>query len=222
MKPIKTFALLMLFSFVNLISFSQTGCPTISVNASPETVKEGDFATFTASVTGDGNFTYNWSVSAGTIESGQGTAYITVSTKGLANQSITATIELGGAPPSCPISSSSTIIVAGNPKAKIFASGDLADEKTLNEKIKAVIDELKLAENNTYSGSTVLIFFSQGSPKAKDSYIAAKKAAITKIFDKNQVLSLMYSLVTISGSSKKPGFQIWEMPKGAEEPEPMK
>ncbi len=46
-------------------------------------------------------WTYNWSVSAGTITSGQGTSTITVDTTGLGGQSVTATVSIGGADPSC-------------------------------------------------------------------------------------------------------------------------
>ena len=46
-------------------------------------------------------YTYNWSVSAGTITSGQGTSSITVDTAGSGGQSVTATVSIGGADPSC-------------------------------------------------------------------------------------------------------------------------
>ena len=54
-------------------------CPTISVSC-PADVDLGAPITFTASGAGDMNVTYNWSVSAGTISSGQGTSSITVDT----------------------------------------------------------------------------------------------------------------------------------------------
>jgi hypothetical protein len=60
--------------------------------------------TFTASVTGGtaSNLTYNWTVSAGTIESGQGTPSITVrTTSGMANSNVTATVNVGGQDPEC-------------------------------------------------------------------------------------------------------------------------
>jgi len=45
--------------------------------------------------------TYNWTVSAGTITSGQGTSTITVSTAGIGGQTVTATVEVGGVDPTC-------------------------------------------------------------------------------------------------------------------------
>jgi hypothetical protein len=74
-------------------------CPTMKVIC-PDSVKQGDQMTFSAEIKGgDSNVTptYNWTVSAGTIESGQGTASINVTTKGLeADSNITATVEAGG------------------------------------------------------------------------------------------------------------------------------
>jgi hypothetical protein len=60
--------------------------------------------TFTANLSGgdQNNITYNWSVSAGTIESGQGTPSITVrTTPELAGGNVTATVNIGGTDPAC-------------------------------------------------------------------------------------------------------------------------
>ncbi len=78
-------------------------CPTISVSC-PADVDEGSPITFTASVAGGPpslSPTYNWSVSAGTITSGQGTSSIQVDTAGLGGQTVTATVEVGGVDPAC-------------------------------------------------------------------------------------------------------------------------
>src|SRR5690606_29104199 len=46
--------------------------------------------------------TYNWTVSAGSIESGQGTSSIVVrTTREMAGTSVTATVDIGGAPTDC-------------------------------------------------------------------------------------------------------------------------
>ena len=45
--------------------------------------------------------TYKWSVSAGTITTGQGTPTIVVDTKGLAGKEVTATVDVGGLNPAC-------------------------------------------------------------------------------------------------------------------------
>ena len=94
------------------------GCPTTKVQC-PDSVRKGEKLKFTADVNGGDSQvtpTYNWSVSAGLIESGQGTSTIEVSTKEVDEDStVTATVDLGGYPRECPYGSSAascTTIVA--------------------------------------------------------------------------------------------------------------
>jgi len=74
-------------------------CPEISVSG-PSEVDQGQPITFSSTLSPDANVTYNWTVSAGTISGGQGASSITVDTAGLAGQTVTATLELGGLDPS--------------------------------------------------------------------------------------------------------------------------
>src|ERR1043166_3478093 len=93
-------------AFLSAILFVATGavqqnpkCPTTKVSC-PFEVKQGEKLIFIADVKGgDPNVTptYNWTVSASAIESGQGTSSIQVNTKDVGpDTSITATVELGG------------------------------------------------------------------------------------------------------------------------------
>ncbi len=82
-------------------------CPNISVSC-PSEVEQGSPLTFNASAGGDSTITYNWTVSAGTISSGQGTSSITVDTATLGGQTVTATVEIGGLDPSCSRTASCT------------------------------------------------------------------------------------------------------------------
>jgi hypothetical protein len=79
-------------------------CPTVTVDCPTGITEAGTPVTFTANVSGGApgvTATYNWSVSAGTITSGQGTPSITVDTKGLGGQTVTGTVQVGGYPPEC-------------------------------------------------------------------------------------------------------------------------
>ena len=93
-------------------------CPTVRVSC-PGDLDQGAPATFTAEV-GQGtpsvSPTYNWTVSAGTITSGQGTSSITVNTDNLAGQTVTATVELGGLDPSCGRTASCSTAIRGLPQ----------------------------------------------------------------------------------------------------------
>ncbi|HEV7767552.1 MAG TPA: hypothetical protein VGQ76_21300 [Thermoanaerobaculia bacterium] len=88
-------------------------CPSISA-FSPDVVNAGDPITVTASVNdGDPEVTptYNWSVSDGIIESGQGTSVITIDTKEATSGFITATVEVGGYSRECATTQSSSTTV---------------------------------------------------------------------------------------------------------------
>ena len=88
-------------------------CPTVGVTC-PGDVDEGQPATFTANFsqgTPTVSETYNWTVSSGTITSGQGTSSITVDTTGVGGGSVTATVEVGGVDPSCNRTASCTVQV---------------------------------------------------------------------------------------------------------------
>lgn len=80
-------------------------CPNVNVDCPSEPSRPGQPVTFTASVSGGDpgvTPTYSWTVSAGTIQSGQGTSSISVDTTGLPyNPSVTATVEVGGYDRAC-------------------------------------------------------------------------------------------------------------------------
>jgi len=79
-------------------------CPSISVDGPSGITPPGGTMTFTAALNGgsqDG-LTYNWTVTDGTIASGQGTPSITVTAPtSEAGGNITATVEIGGYPAGC-------------------------------------------------------------------------------------------------------------------------
>src|SRR5712691_11183536 len=73
-------------------------CPNIVINC-PDRVVVGEPVTFTSALTEqppNGAPTFNWTVSAGRIIEGQGSGSIRVDTTGLAGQSLTATLSMGG------------------------------------------------------------------------------------------------------------------------------
>jgi len=79
-------------------------CPNTVISCSENPVA-GEPLDFRASVTGgtpNVSGIYNWTVSAGTIIAGQGTNSIRVDTTGLAGQSVTATLSIGGYHLDCP------------------------------------------------------------------------------------------------------------------------
>jgi len=86
-------------------------CPTVTVSC-PSGVKAGEPVNFQASITGASaniNKRYNWTVSAGSIVSGQGTPSIQVDTTGLSGRSVVAKVSLPGYPMDCSSSCSAEI-----------------------------------------------------------------------------------------------------------------
>jgi hypothetical protein len=100
-------------------------CPEISISCPTGEVTVGSPATVSVNVSGGApglSPTYNWSVSAGTISSGQGTPSITIDTAALGGQTVTATVEIGGLPPECDRtrSCSFTVTTPAVPTCRIF------------------------------------------------------------------------------------------------------
>lgn len=85
-------------------------CPEVTVTGPSDLVKPGTSYKVTAEVKGgdkDVTPTYNWTISNGVIESGQGTSTITIDTTG-ATGTITATVDVGGYDRDCSTAASST------------------------------------------------------------------------------------------------------------------
>ena len=138
----------------------ECACPTLSVSGPSGVTAPGETMTFTASVSG-GDVTYNWSVSAGTIESGQGTPSITVRTSpDMAGGNVTATVEIGGTPPDCrcQTTASETAPVASVPEASIVDEFGPA----VNDDVKARVDNFYTQLNNNPSAQGYIINY--GTP----------------------------------------------------------
>ena len=92
----------------------EEACPAIQLKA-PDSVPQGSKARVTANLVGGAvRPTFTWSLTAGTIVSGQGTATIQVDTSNLGGTGITATIDLGGLPRECATTSASATFLVGN------------------------------------------------------------------------------------------------------------
>jgi len=185
-------------------------CPTVSVSC-PTDVEPNAPITFTASVQGEGSWTYNWSVSAGTISSGQGTSTITVDTNGLGGQSVTATVNIGGADPSCTgtsASCTSSVKVAPPPASKFDEYGNIR----FNDE-KARLDNYAIQlQNNPGSQGTIIVYGScageaqQRGDRAKDYLVNTRGIEAGRI------------TVVDGGCRADLTVQLWVVPQGAAAP----
>jgi hypothetical protein len=189
-------------------------CPRISVSA-PTDVEDGQPITFTANV---GNLsrditpTFNWSVSAGTISSGQGTSTITVDTTYAGGQSSTATVSLGGLLPRCNASASATTFIARRAVARKFDEYGvirLADERPR-------LDNLAIQlQNEPGAKGYVIVYSARGS--------AASTAATRLNTAKNHLVNIRgiesSRIITVNGGTQAVAkTELWVVPEGAEPP----
>jgi hypothetical protein len=184
-------------------------CPTVSVSC-PSDVEQGSPITFTSSVSTDQTVTYNWSVSAGTISSGQGTSSITVDTTGLAGQTVTATLELGGLDPACSRTASCSTSVRPLPVAptKFDEYGNIA----FNDE-KARLDNFAIQLQNQPGSQGYIIAYGSCEGEAQARADRAKDYLVnTRGIDAGR-------LVTIDGGCRSAlTVELWIVPTGATAP----
>ena len=190
-------------------------CPTISVSC-PSEVDTGQPITFTASVAGSlpsgVTVTYNWSVSAGTISSGQGTSTITVDTAGLGGQSVTATVNVGGLDPSCSATASCTtgIKPAPVPPSKFDEYGNIR----FNDE-KARLDNYAIQLQNAPGSTAMIIVYGSCAGEAQQRGDRAKDYLVnTRGIEAGRIT------VVDGGCRSDLTVQLWIVPQGSTAPTP--
>jgi hypothetical protein len=185
-------------------------CPTLSVSGPSGVVTPGQPMTFTATSSGD--VTYNWSVSNGTISSGQGTSSITVDTTGLAGQNVTATVNIGGTDPAC--GCTTTASETGSVQARPTAN--LIDEygKLSNDDVKARIDGFYTQLNNDPTAHGYIIVY--GTP----AQIKAARAQINKAIAFRKYDPSRVTIVEGPPMGDEVHVKLYLVPAGADTPTP--
>ena len=193
------------------VVINNCSCPTLTVSGPAGVTNPGDAMTFTASSGGD--VTYNWSVSAGTIESGQGTPSITVrTTKDMGGSNVTATVNIGGTDPACACktTASETAPVAAPEGSKVI------DEfgKATDDDVKARVDGFYTQLNNNPNAQGYIINY--GTPaQIKKRRAQIMKAINFRKYDKSRV-TFVDGPDNGSGESTK----FYLVPAGADKPTP--
>ena len=190
-------------------------CPSLSVTGPAGITEPGQSMTFTANVSGgtQASVTYNWSVSAGTISSGQGTPSITVDTTGLAGQTVTASLEIGGTDPSCncPRTASESGPVAPKPTAPLI------DEfgKLSNDDVRARLDNFFIELQNNPNNQGYIINY--GTEKE----VAAREKLITNHINFRKFDRTRITLVNGgTGTTGEVHTKLYRVPPGADNPAP--
>jgi hypothetical protein len=184
-------------------------CPTVSVSC-PSDVDQGSPVTFSSSLTSSANVTYNWSVSAGTISSGQGTSSITVDTAGLAGQTVTATVEVGGLDPACSRTASCSTSVRPLP-AQAVKFDEYGNIKFNDE--KARLDNYAIQLQNQPGAQGYIIAYGSCAGEAQARADRAKDYLVnTRGIDAGRI-------VTMDGGCRSDlSVELWIVPTGATAP----
>jgi hypothetical protein len=188
-------------------------CPTVSVSGG-DLVQPGQPMTFTANVSGGStaDVTFNWSVSAGTITSGQGTPSITVDTTGLAGQNINASVRIGGFPPTCVCNpeGNATGSVAQPPTPELIEEFG----KLSNDEVRARLDAFfSTLQNNPTDQGYIINYGPDRDVTARERLI--RNHITLRRFDASRI-------TIVRGGNTGTGIntRLFRVPAGAENPQP--
>ncbi|MGB7070274.1 MAG: hypothetical protein WBD22_12335 [Pyrinomonadaceae bacterium] len=190
-------------------------CPTITVSGPAGITAPGGTMTFTANVSGGSqdSVTYNWSVSAGEITSGQGTTSITVAVPSeMSGGDITATIDVGGTDPSCGCDTSWS--ASGPVDTKPTATQTDEFGPLSNDEIRARLDAFFATLANDPNAQGYIINY------GTNRQIAARERLIQnhinfRNFDRSRVTLVQGGDLGTGASTK-----LYTVPPGADNPTP--
>jgi len=191
-------------------------CPAIEISC-PTTVAVDQPLTFTSRYSGgvpaNVRPVYNWTVSAGTIIEGQGTDTIKVDTKGLAGQSVRASLSMGGYNLECAADCAVTIPL---PKPVGYKFDEFPDIARNDEKARLDNLAISLQQDPTATGY-VIVFPGRTSKRAEvqDHFGRVVDYLVnSRGMDRSRIK-------TIEGPKKDQlSVQLWITPQGATPPNP--
>lgn len=187
-------------------------CPLTSVNvsASPNVVNVNETVTFTATAeTGGQSVTYNWSVSGGEIQSGQGTPTITVRATA-EGTSITATATVTANDPTCTASGSATAEVPARPRARELDRY----ARLIPNAEKARLDNVAVAAQNEPNARLIIITTGRNAAAARRRANFARNYLVnTRGIDPGRI-------DIRNGGVGTDETVIWLVPAGADDPAP--
>lgn len=191
-------------------------CPNVTVTC-PERGTEDAPITFTATLSGGTSTitpSYNWTISAGRIISGQGTSSITVDTRGLGGQSVRANLDVGGYGMRCPASCASAIEIVSKSR-KFDEYYDIArnDEK-------ARLDNYAIQLQSEPGSQGYIIVYP--SRRARANEAQARATRISDYLVNSRGIDASRFTITIVSPREDWLFELWIVPQGAVLPTPQR
>lgn len=188
-------------------------CPT-AVIVCPENVVADSPLTFSTTLTGGlagVEPVYNWTLSAGRIIEGQGTSSIKVDTKGLAGQTIKATLSIGGYHLDCSASCAVSIPVAVLPARKF----DEFPEITSNDE-KARLDNFVIELNSDPTTiAYVIVYPSRGGQTGE---VERRTKRIVDYLVNSRGLDAQRIVTMVGPPRSNLLVELWNKPQGAQPP----
>ena len=190
-------------------------CPVVEINC-PTNIGIDQPLVFSAKVSG-GNPpaapTYNWTVSSGTIVEGQGTSSIRVDTTGLAGQTVTATLSMGGYTIDCSANCAASVPL---PSAKC-RKFDEFPEISRND-LKARLDNYAVEIQNDPTSTAYVVIYPGHAGKSAG---AQKQTSQIMDYLVNTRGIDARRIVTLVGAARDSlQVELWSCPQGTIPPKP--
>lgn len=194
-------------------------CPYNIVVDADDEVMEGDTITFSARDLAGGAqpVNYKWSVTGGTIASGQGTSSITVETRGLGGQTVRAFLDVTDDIPgsTCFQKNEVPVFVKPPPPLPEAYQCDIFESKSADDD-KARFDNCVLRVNATPNSQIYVILY-QGTEKRSLSVDRLKRRTLD-YFVKTRGIDPRQIVVTEGGTRPRTMVEVWIVPPGAQPP----
>lgn len=191
-------------------------CPSIVISC-PDTVRVGEAITFQANVTNLATGItpiYQWTVSAGTITSGQGTTSITVDTAGLAGQPVNARLSVAGFNLDCTAQCTTQIPFIPEPR-KFDEFGDIARDDE-----KARLDNFAIQLQQEPEAQGYIFVYTGTGRRIRPDYAQRRTARIRDYLINSRGLDSRRLVILEGPPRTEPTVELWIVPPGSTAPTP--
>lgn len=191
-------------------------CPSIVISC-PDTVRVGEAITFRASVTNLATAItpiYQWTVSAGTITSGQGTTSITVDTTRLAGQPVNARLSVAGFNLDCTAQCTTQIPYIPEPR-KFDEFGDIARDDE-----KARLDNFAIQLQQEPEAQGYIFVYAGTGRRIRADYVQRRTARIRDYLLNARGVDTRRIVILEGAPRTEPTVELWIVPPGATPPAP--
>ena len=196
-------------------------CPYPVFISAVEKVNDGDLIMFSAEVgyTGSRPLNYNWSVTAGTISGGQGTASIRVDSTGLGGQTIVAKVVVddGSGEAACRVSDQKPVEVIPRKPPEVKCREFDSFQSVAFDDDKARFDNLTTELQNAPDSQAVIIIYAGRYSRVGQADLLGKRTS-DYLTTARQLDSGRFVIVD-GGYRETDYFDIWICPPGAPRPE---